>query len=93
MYKEGSILQRTRIEERLIDEWRAIMPLPIHIQIVGALERNCSKGANLAVPYCNGQADLTGHRSTADDRLVQSELLNCSTNETDIAIFSIGMLA
>lgn len=50
MPNELAVLQRSRrrhhavdpfrVEEGLIDIWRAIVPLPLHVQVVAALKRD-----------------------------------------------------
>lgn len=76
------------VEESLIDDWRLVVELTIHRQVVTALEWDGSASANFFSANSNTNADLAGHRGTADDWLVQFEDSNDFTNGSNVAFFS-----
>lgn len=57
------------------------------------LQGNSAAGFDFSVPDGNGDADLSGHGSTADDRLAKLELLDHLCDASDIRIFSICVRA
>lgn len=79
------------IVQRLVDEWGAVCPRPVHVEIVGALERNGAAAADFFVADGAGQADLTGHGGTADDGFVEVELLDEGGDAADVGIWD-GLL-
>lgn len=92
-----TVLQRRRgrhhavnpfgIIQSLVDEGRSIIPLAVHVEIVGSLERNSSAATDFFVADGAGQADLAGHRGAADDGLVQVELLDEGGDAADVTVW------
>lgn len=82
-----------RVVECLIDKWRFIVPLTVHVEVVGALEWNSASRAYFLVSCSNCQTDLTCHGGTANDWLVHLDLLNECSNESDVSVFRVRVLA
>lgn len=81
------------VVQGLVDEWRAIVPLSVHVQVIATLHGDCTHSAHLLVADGYRQADLSGHRCAADNRLLEPNLLDESSDEAHIGIFGVGMLA
>lgn len=76
----------------MVDMWRTIIPVTIHIEVVRALQWNCTNAANFFAADGTRKRNLTGHRSSTDDRLVEAELLNQGSNAADVRVFIVRVI-
>lgn len=60
-----------RIEQRLIHIRRAVVPLALHIEVVGALKRDRARAADFICADCTRERNLTRHASAAYDGFVE----------------------
>jgi hypothetical protein len=74
-------------------ERRLVEPLPLHVEEVAALQRDCANAADLVGSNGAGERDLAGHGSTADDGRLQVELLHHRCNAADIGVLVVGVAA
>lgn len=81
------------VEKCLIDVRRAVVPLPFHVKVVTALQRNGTARLDFIVACSNSQADLTSHTGTTNDGLVEAELLDEGRDEADIPVLGVGVHA
>lgn len=82
-----------RVEQGLVDIWRAVVPLALHVQVVRALQWNRARATNLVCADCTREGDLACHAGTADDGLVEIQLLDQSGDAADVGVFVVGVLA
>lgn len=80
-----------RIEERLVDVWRLVVELTVHIEVVASLQCDRTNTSNLFGADSASQRDLASHRSTADNWLVQVEFLDHGRNARDIRVLGIDV--
>lgn len=76
-----------RVVQSLIDVGRAVVPLPVHIEVVRALEGYRAAATDFFIANGTGKADLAGHRGTADDGLVKVELLDEGRDAADVGVY------
>ena len=70
-----------------------IVPLPLHVEEVTALQRDSANAANLISSDRTSQGDLACHGSTADDGRLQVKLLHHGGNAADVGILVVGVAA
>lgn len=73
--------------------WRLIVPLPLHVKVVAALQWDGANATDLIGSDRTSQRDLAGHGSAADDGRLQVELLHHGGNAADVCILVIGVTA
>ena len=82
-----------RVKEGLVDIGRLVVPLPLHVKIVGSLHWDRAISADFLVADGNGETDLARHGSTADDCVLEAELLDSCGDEADVGVFGVGVMA
>ena len=59
-----------RVEQRLVDVWRLVVELAVHVEVVASLQGGSTDTARFLGADSTSQGDLAGHGGIADDRLV-----------------------
>lgn len=93
-FEEGRCtINPLRVIKRLIHRRRPIMPAPLHIQKVTALQRDRAAASDLLVPHRTREGNLSGHAGAADDWFLEAEFLDQCGDAPDVAVLGVGVHA
>lgn len=92
-FRRHHAVDPVRIEQRLVDHRRLVVKLTVHGQVVASLQRNSAPGSYFFSSYGHADAHLAGHRSSANNRLVELQNSDHFPDAADIVVFGVHMIA